>query len=125
MTKTSTRKSQPVSKDGDAKPTLADAVYSPRIDPSASSLSGRAGKLLGRAGAAHLKGQFSMSKKKSPQGPGDVAKGPEQIVFEGYRASSKQGRGAKFGGSGKKQGKPRTRSSRRGAAFRAKGGRNN
>lgn len=63
--------------------------------------------MLGRAGAAQL--------------VGGIAKTPEAIVFEGYRASAKQGKGGlKIGGSGKKHGKPRTRSSKRGAEFKAK-----
>lgn len=123
MTKTSMRKSQHVNKGMSTKPALVVAGYTPESDPSSQSLSGRAGKLLGRAGAARLKGTFSVSDKQPSKGPGSIAKGPEQIVFEGYRASSKRSRGAKFGGSGKKQGKPQTRSSRRGAAFKAKGGR--
>ncbi|KAL8943544.1 MAG: hypothetical protein Q9216_001002 [Gyalolechia sp. 2 TL-2023] len=121
MTKTSTRISQHSSKAGAAKSAVLEARYTPKIDPNAQSMSGRAGKLFGRAGAVHLKGQASVSAGQSLKGSG-VAKGPEQIVFEGHRASSRQGRGAKLGGSGKKQGKPRTRSSRRGAAFKAKGG---
>ena len=45
-------------------------------------------------------------------------KTPEKVVFEGHRASRNQGRS----GLGKKgKGKPATRSSRRGAAFKAKG----
>ncbi|KAI4177952.1 MAG: hypothetical protein LQ343_000036 [Gyalolechia ehrenbergii] len=123
MTKTSTRKSQHNSKVRETRSTVSEARYIPKTDASARSLSGRAGKLFGRAGAAQVKGQASLGDKQSPKGPGGVAQGPEQVVFEGYRASSKQGRGAKLGGSGKKQGKPRTRSSRRGAAFKAKGGR--
>ncbi|KAL8736514.1 MAG: hypothetical protein Q9181_002408 [Wetmoreana brouardii] len=96
-------------------PTATKTRYTPKIDPAVQSLSGRAGKLLGRAGAAQLNGQVR-------PGRGKVVKSPEQMVFEGYRASRKQGRGATGGGSGRKQGKPRTRSSRRGAAFKAKGG---
>jgi len=70
-------------------------------------MTGRAGKLLGRAGAAQVRGHSGHGKT------------PEAVVFEGYRASSKQGKGTlKLGGSGKKQGKPRTRSSKRGAAFK-------
>ena len=49
-----------------------------------------------------------------------VTKTPEAIVFEGYRAGSK--RTLKSGGRGTKQGKPGTRSSKRGAAFKASGG---
>lgn len=80
-------------------------------------MTGRAGKLLGRAGAAQFHEPATHGNKTL-----GVSKSPEAIVFEGYRASSKQGKGTlKMGGSGKRQGKPRTRSSRRGAAFKASG----
>ncbi|KAL8657888.1 MAG: hypothetical protein Q9226_001461 [Calogaya cf. arnoldii] len=99
------------------------ANYVPKMDSARQSLSGRAGKLFGRAGAAYLKGRKSLGGEPSLKGGGKVVRTPEQIVFEGYRASSKQGQGAKLGGPKKKQqGKPGTRSSRRGAAFKAKGG---
>ncbi|KAL9585653.1 MAG: hypothetical protein Q9212_001390 [Teloschistes hypoglaucus] len=88
-----------------------------KINPTTQSLSGRAGKLFGRAGAAHMKRKADVD-----GGRVQIARTPEQVVFEGYRASRKAGGGAKIGGSGKRQGKPRTRSSRRGAAFKAKGG---
>ena len=90
-------------------------TYRPKIPSDVQSMSGRAGKLLGRAGAARYRGSGDSREKRT-----GVSKSPEAIVFEGYRASSKQGKGTlKLGGSGKKQGKPRTRSSKRGAAFKA------
>ena len=91
--------------------------YQPKITPQVQSLTGRAGKLLGRAGAA----QFRNSQEKGQKSLG-VKKSPEAVVFEGYRASSKQGKDIlKQKGSGKKQAKPHGRSSRRGAAFKANG----
>ena len=78
--------------------------YAPKKDPAKQSLSGRAGKLFGRAGAARLR-----EMAKAGGGPGGVTKPPEQMVFEGYRASRRPT---------KKQGKPRPRS----IAFKAKGG---
>ncbi|KAL8964397.1 MAG: hypothetical protein Q9183_004478 [Haloplaca sp. 2 TL-2023] len=78
--------------------------YTPKKDPAKQSLSGRAGKLFGRAGAARLR-----ERAKPRGGPGGVTKPPEQMVFEGYRASRRPT---------KKQGKPRPRS----IAFKAKGG---
>jgi nucleolar protein 12 len=96
-------------------------IYQPKLSSKSMSLSGRAKKLLGSAGAA----QFSKSDRaRTP--PGDFATKASTlagtVIFEGHRASSKQSMGTmKLGGSGKKQGKPRTRSSRRGAAFKASG----
>lgn len=122
MTKTASHRSQHSSKLDGAKPTTSTARYSPKIDPVAKSMSGRAGRLLGRAGAARFQGRTGPDGKQVTKGPGSIPKAPEQMVFEGYRASSKQSRAAEAGGSGRKQGKPRTRSSRRGAEFKAKGG---
>ena len=107
--------------DKDARSAKEHRGYTPKVSSQNQSLLGRAGKLLGRAGAA----QFSSAGKD--RGPKKkitgIAKTPEDIVFEGYRASSKQGKGTlKLDGSGKKQGKPRTRSSKRGTAFKASGG---
>ena len=91
--------------------------YQPKIAPELQSLTGRVGKLLGRAGAA----QFRNKQEQGHKSLG-ARKSPEAIVFEGYRASSKQGKGVlKLKGTGKKQAKPHGRSSRRGAAFKANG----
>lgn len=102
-----------------------NGIYKPKLSSQVQSLSGRAGKMFGRAGAAQLRnpgdtkivGNVGMPHLKG------TTKTPKSIVFEGYRASSRQGKGTlKLGGSGKSQGKPRTRSSKRGAAFKASGG---
>lgn len=81
-------------------------------------MQGRARKMLGRAGAAHVKkGQNGLM--------GDSGmKTPESFVFEGHRASKGQGAsGLKLGGSGKKKGgKPRNRSTKRAGAWKAAGG---
>ena len=90
--------------------------YRSKAGSQMQSLTGRAGKLLGRAGAA----QLGLNKGTGVKDFG-VAKTPEAIVFEGYRASS-QGKGTlKLGKISKKRGKPINRSSRRGAAFKASG----
>ena len=50
-----------------------------------------------------------------------IAKTPESIVFEGFRANSNsKPSGLKLGGkgNGKGKGKPKTRSSKRGAAWK-------
>ncbi len=88
------------------------------------SVQGRANKLLGRAGAALARTESNGDAPKA-KGNDKQVKPPESFVFEGHRASSKQGKGTlRLGGSGKKSGgKPRTRSSKRGAAWRAAGGR--
>ncbi|MCJ1397384.1 Nucleolar protein 12 [Xylographa trunciseda] len=96
------------------RPNIA-GTYAPKPSSQTQSLSGRAGKLLGRAGAAKLR-----------QGGGKVGreiKPPESMVFEGYRARGGQKpTGLQPGKKGKGAGKPKTRSSKRGAAFKAEGG---
>jgi nucleolar protein 12 len=108
-----------------------ERIYNPKVTSELSSLKGRASKLLGRAGAAQLnkKGASGangtvMGKRASGAANGTeiVMKTPESIVFEGYRASSKNGRpkDLKLGGKGggKKQGKPRTRSTKRASEWK-------
>jgi nucleolar protein 12 len=82
------------------EPRAPKAVYIPKVDPKKKDTLGRARKLLGRAGAAQLKAHGE--------------------VFEGLRASANTDSGIKKGGSGKKKGKPRARSSARAAAWKAK-----
>lgn len=78
------------------------SVYTPKITPEQKSNQGRAKAMLGKAAAF---------------------KTAESFVFEGHRASSKQGKsGLKLGGGKKKGGKPTNRSSKRGAAWKAGGG---
>lgn len=98
------------------------SVYNPKVSAHEKSMQGRANKLLGRAGAAQARhGQKSLSGLGRPGST--PLKAPEAFVFEGHRASSKQGTsGLKSGGSGRKKGgKPKTRSSKRGAAWKASG----
>jgi nucleolar protein 12 len=95
-------------------PKSSNGVYNPKISTRERSMQGRARKMLGRAGAAHVKKDGFM---------GLDVKAPESYVFEGHRASRGQGlSGLKLGGSGKKKGKPRNRSSKRAAAWKASGG---
>lgn len=96
-------------------------IYQAKLSSKSMSLSGRAQKLLGSAGAANLRKIQGM--RTPPSEFGASASIPaDRVVLEGHRASSKQSKGTmKLGGSGKKQGKPRTRSSKRGAAFKASG----
>lgn len=91
--------------------------YKPKVPSQTLSLNGRAGKLLGRAGAAQIR---ASGKRQVPQSKkiNGIAKSPETVVFEGFRASRQQGKGTlKMGGSGKKHGKPSARSK----DFKAKG----
>lgn len=118
-------------------------IYNPKISSQISSLQGRAGKLLGRAGAAQFKkregggrgsganqtavGNRSGSGDKGGRGGNGLEgmKTPESIVFEGYRASAKSGKPKDLkmgGGGGKKKGKPRTRSSKRATEWKKGGG---
>lgn len=89
------------------------------------SLQGRAGKLLGRAGAASMRSAERQAKDiPAKAAPGAVTfRAPEAFVFEGHRASSTQGnKGLRLGGAGrkKKAGRPTGRSAKRGAAWKSK-----
>ncbi|KAI9824253.1 MAG: Nucleolar protein 12 [Thelocarpon impressellum] len=98
-------------------------IYVAKPSSEVQSFKGRAGKLLGRAGAAKVAAGDQGHGAGRRETPG-VAKSPEQVVFEGYRASRNAGRsGLKTGASGKKKGKPKTRSSKRGTAWKAAEGR--
>ena len=85
------------------------ATYNRRIPSAVQSLSGRANKLLGRAGAAQLKANTDSGDRNG------VARKPESFVFEGHRASQSA---SKKKGSKKVLGKPQNRSSKRGADFK-------
>lgn len=107
-------------------------IYKPKMTGQQQSLEGRAAKLLGKAGAAQFKKQQEsekhVSKAHAPRKTGleNIARTPESFIFEGYRASSKNGRpkDLKLGksGGGKKKGKPRTRSSARASTWKKGGG---
>lgn len=97
-----------------------ERIYNPKVTAAHQSMEGRAGKLLGRAGAAQFKKREDGA--RSQQIPAGIAKTPEAIVFEGYRASAKNGRpkDLKMKGGGKAKGKPKTKSARRATAWKAK-----
>lgn len=100
-------------------------------------MQGRATKLLGKAGGAKFKktgandttlgsrGDKQVSGSGEAKGGMAGIKAPESFVFEGYRASASKGKpkDLKLGGKGggKKKGKPRTRSSNRGAEWKKRG----
>ncbi|KAH7412400.1 hypothetical protein BKA64DRAFT_615658 [Cadophora sp. MPI-SDFR-AT-0126] len=107
-------------------------IYQPKTTSEMSSLQGRAGKLLGKAGAAQLKKKDAasgangivMGKKGDRKVVEGITRTPESIVFEGYRASSKNGRpkDLKMDRSKKGKGKPKSRSSTRASSWRKAGG---
>ncbi|KAF7713886.1 Uncharacterized protein PECH_006741 [Penicillium ucsense] len=79
-------------------------------DLARKTLQGRAGKLLGRAGASKLK----------TESKGGIA--GNSFVFEGHRASEGKSTLKVKGKSRGSKGKPKNRSSKRAAAYRAAGG---
>ncbi|KAI1775018.1 hypothetical protein F4818DRAFT_417538 [Hypoxylon cercidicola] len=105
--------------------------HKPKVTPEQLSQAGRAGKLLGRAAAAKQRHGFKNEGKYAKQRTDGVVSGvfktPEQIVFEGRRASEKDGkpRDLKFGkGKGKKgviKAKTKSRGAKRAAEWRKKG----
>ncbi|KAI0206415.1 hypothetical protein F4808DRAFT_118889 [Astrocystis sublimbata] len=107
--------------------------YVPKITPEQQSQAGRTGKLFGRAAAAKVHRGFKGDNRKprdraestsKPQEIGDGIKPPEQFIFEGRRASAKDGRpkDLKFGKTkGKKnvmKNKAKGRGARRAAEWR-------
>ena len=97
-------------------------IYVSKTPSEVKSFHGRASKLLGRAGAAKVRSGAKVDSKGKPS-IGGMAMRPEMVVFEGHRATGRAGKsGLKLGGSGKKKGKPRTRSSKRGSVWKAAGG---
>ncbi|TGO16092.1 hypothetical protein BTUL_0032g00550 [Botrytis tulipae] len=119
------------------KSSKTSQIYNPKVDPNQASLQGRATKLLGKAGGAKFKktgaNDTTLGSRgdKQASGNGEAKSGmagikaPESFVFEGYRASASKGKpkDLKLGGKGggKKKGKPRTRSSNRGAEWKKRG----
>ncbi|KAI9798869.1 MAG: Nucleolar protein 12 [Piccolia ochrophora] len=97
-------------------------AYNPKQSSKSQSLNGRANKLLGHADAAKLRAMGGLAADAGRTARGGP-KADQSVVFEGYRASSKEGtRDSKLGKSGRRKGKPTTRSSRRGTAWKAAGG---
>ena len=122
-------------------PANKDLIYNPKVSSLTSSLQGRAGKLLGRAGAAQFKkreGSGANTTALGQRGRGDkfklgarskiegIAKSPETVVFEGFRASAKAGKPRDLkmhrGARGKKT-KPKMKSSKRSSEWKKSGGR--
>lgn len=105
--------------------------YKKKLTPEELSMAGRAGRLLGRSAAASQvrKGKGKGFDRRAGPKPWskesamDGLKTPEQIVFEGTRATSKGGRpkDLKLGKKSKsKPSKPTGRGARRAAEWRKK-----
>ncbi|PHH67193.1 hypothetical protein CDD81_2962 [Ophiocordyceps australis] len=105
-----------------ARATAAESAINPRYRSKQSSqdlaAAGRAGKLLGRVGALKQRNRARFAFSHTPVST--VIKSPEQIVFEGQRASAING-GSGDGKSTKskrKSMKPNNKSTRRAAEWR-------
>jgi nucleolar protein 12 len=111
--------------------------YVPKVTADDKTLAGRAGKLLGRSAASQLGGKKQKWDKanagarrresggtgaRPTETGGKTIKSPEDIVFEGRRASVKDGRpkDLKFKGGGKQKKKGGPKSGGRGAIRAAK-----
>ncbi|GFP52369.1 hypothetical protein ACSS6W_003586 [Trichoderma asperelloides] len=103
--------------------------YKPKATPEEQAAAGRTRKLLGRSAAAKQRfgGRKSFSSAAKGAEAGDGIKSPERIIFEGRRASAKDGlpRDLKIGKKQhkKKAGKParpQHRGARRAAAWQQK-----
>ncbi|KAI1807202.1 hypothetical protein F4811DRAFT_507353 [Daldinia bambusicola] len=110
---------------------LKSTKHKPKVTPEQQSQVGRLGKLLGKAAVAKqrrgIKGEGKPRKDKKEAPAIEGFKSPEQIIFEGRRASEKDGRPAdlKFGKTKGKKGvvktKTKSRGARRAAEWRKKG----
>ncbi|KAK1996207.1 hypothetical protein LX36DRAFT_658840 [Colletotrichum falcatum] len=113
--------------------------YRAKITPEQQSKAGRAARLLGRSGAnrERLGGRGDRGKPRAPGNgsgavPKDDMKAPEDFIFEGRRASAKDGRPKdlkfnkrskpKGGGGGIKKSKPTGRGAKRAAEWKKKQG---
>lgn len=108
-----------------AKPAGKGHKYTPKYTPEEKSQAGRAGKLLGKAGAA-MERRKATGKERRPSGRSDVdategLKTPQQIVFEGTRAKRERpldGRRIKKNKKASKGSKPTGRGARRATEWR-------
>ncbi|KAK4635743.1 Nucleolar protein 12 [Fulvia fulva] len=101
--------------------------YQRKITGEEASTMGRASKLLGRAGAAQMRSTDAprpgpKEQKTGAPAAADAIKKPEAFIFEGHRATSKQGKsGLKLGGKhNKASGGKKTKVTSRSSAFKAK-----
>ncbi|VUC19880.1 unnamed protein product [Clonostachys rosea] len=105
---------------GDAKNTK----YRKKLTPEELSMGGRAAKLLGRSGAAAERRKARVTDDKKDDVSSTVLKTPEEIVFEGTRASVRTGaaKGKRLSKKlrGKKGSQPTGRGARRAAEWKKK-----
>lgn len=109
------------------KPAGKGHKYTPKFTPEEKSQAGRAGKLLGKAGAA-MERRKSTGKERRPHGRPDTdategLKTPQQIVFEGTRAKRERpldGKRIKKNKKMPKGGKPTHRGARRAEEWKHK-----
>ena len=87
----------------------------PKVPSQVQSLTGRAHKLLGRAGAANLRAPRGQQRLPSRSSNG-VAMSPGSISFEGFRASSSQDKRTQ-----RMTGRKHNRPSNRSKEFRMRG----
>ncbi|KAI1814722.1 hypothetical protein GGS20DRAFT_547104 [Poronia punctata] len=110
--------------------------YTPKITPEQLSQAGRAARLLGRSAAIKKQNELVKGQGRKPREPrersgdkpqeaaGDGIKPPEQFIFEGRRASIRDGRpkdlkfGKKSGKKGAGKAKAKGRGARRAATWR-------
>ncbi|KAH6898514.1 hypothetical protein B0T10DRAFT_111808 [Thelonectria olida] len=92
--------------------------YKVKATPEQQSMAGRTGKLLGRSAAFQQRRGKRLSTDEAPE-PVATIKTPEQIVFEGRRASAKDSASLKPGKKAKKtSGRPQNRGAKRAAEWR-------
>jgi nucleolar protein 12 len=99
-----------------------ERTYNPKVSEQELSLQGRAAKLLGKAGSARLRGKELSLGRRPKGGFEEIARVPESMVFEGFRASSKSGKPKDLKLGGGKKSKPKNRSAKRATEWRKSGG---
>lgn len=110
------------SKNSPANGPVKSMKHRPKATPEQQSMAGRTGKLLGRSAAAQQRHGKRPIKADAPDAHASI-KTPEQVVFEGRRASSKDGtpRDLKFNKKSKgKSGRPQNRGAKRAAEWKKK-----
>ncbi|RGP65299.1 nucleolar 12 [Fusarium longipes] len=107
--------------------TTKSTKYKHKATPEEQSMAGRTGKLLGRSAAVqqrHKKRPSTHGDNQEVENPLAGIKGPEQFVFEGRRATTRDALPKdlkpKKGGKGKGKGRPQNRGAKRAAEWKKK-----